>query len=71
MNVELLGMLPKYEKFVMGLSTLKRYLKRVGLRRRVPHGSKNKLLLLLLLTYFVLTCNRMQIIVFMLKYIKI
>ena len=49
MNVEMLGMLPKYEKFAIGLSTLKRYLKRVGLRRRVPHGYKNILLLFIII----------------------
>ena len=38
MNVEMLGMHAKYSKYVMSLSTLKRYLKRLGLRRRVPHG---------------------------------
>ena len=42
-------MLPKYEKFAMGLSTLKRYLKRVGLRRRVPHGYENILLLFIII----------------------
>ena len=37
-NVEMLGMLAKYSKFVLSLSALKRYLKRLGLRKPVPHG---------------------------------
>ena len=36
-NVEMLGMLANYNKFVMTLSTLKGYLKRLGLKKRVPH----------------------------------
>ena len=35
-------MLAKYNECVMSLSTLKRYLKRLGLRRRVPHGYENR-----------------------------
>ena len=38
----MLGMLAKYNKFVMSLSTLKRYLKRLELRRRVPHGYESR-----------------------------
>ena len=38
MNGEMLGVLAKYSKFLMSLSTLKRYLKRRGLRKRLPHG---------------------------------
>ena len=38
-NVEMLGMLTKYSKCVMSLSTLKRYLKKLGLGRRLPRGS--------------------------------
>ena len=37
-NVEILGMLAKNNKCAVSLSTLKRYLKTLGLRRRVPHG---------------------------------
>ena len=38
-NVKMLGMLlAKYNKCVMSLSRLKRYIKRLGLRRRVLHG---------------------------------
>ena len=36
-NVEMLGTLAKYNKCMMSLSTSKRYLKRLGLRRCVPH----------------------------------
>ena len=41
-NVEMLGMLVKYNKCVMSLFTLKRYLERLGLRRCVPHGYENR-----------------------------
>ena len=41
-NVEMLGMLAKYNKCVMSLPTLKRYLQRLGLRGRVPHGYENR-----------------------------
>ena len=42
MNVEMLGMLTKYNKCLMSLSKLKRYLKKLVLRRRVPHGYENR-----------------------------
>ena len=45
-NVEMLGMLVKYNKCVMSLFTLKRYLERLGLRRCVPHGYENRDLVL-------------------------
>ena len=41
-NVDMLGMIAKYNKCVMSLSTLKRYLKRLGLRTREPHAYENR-----------------------------
>ena len=38
----MLGMSAKYNKCVMSLSTLKRYLKRLDLKRRIPHGYENR-----------------------------
>ena len=32
----------KYNKCVMSLFTLKRYLEKLGLRRRLPHGYENR-----------------------------
>ena len=41
-NVEMLGMPSKYNKCVMSLFTLKRYLKELGLRRRLPYGYETR-----------------------------
>ena len=40
----MLGISAKYNKCVMSVSTLKRYLKRLDLKRRVPHGYENRYL---------------------------